>query len=47
MKQPKFPGEFEETYYHNEGYITLDPNIFYMDNTQNIEENVQKPIENS
>jgi hypothetical protein len=44
MNQPKFSGEFEEQYYHKEGYIPLDPNTFYNDT---YEQNVQKPTKKS
>lgn len=44
MNQPNFSGEFEEEYYHNKGYIPLDPNTFYEDT---YEENVQKPQKNT
>lgn len=38
----KFSGEFEEEYYHKEGYIPLDPNTFYDDINISFEQNSPK-----
>ena len=40
-----FSGEFEEEYYHKEGYILLDPNTFYDDIDIDMKENIVKEKE--